>query len=240
MATITPADRSYRPHARLAAVLAVLSHFLLHPHTWLSMARFAISIVLPSATLLILSQRYMTLERACALRLTLPESHFQRALRYRAILASTDVASYTLGAAAASFVVNFAELTAHARQPWTSPLLEAVISAASIVGLAVLLFSSTALCGLVCAEHGLKIVFRKGQEVDEEDVPLNVLSVPGGEWCELALTDRGQLVCVRAVELEREEEGKTFELKTTLFRRHPRYTPDQDGEPTGQVLQITM
>lgn len=242
MATIHPPDKSFRmlAYSTLPSTLLYLRpHYI--PREFLP--QIAVTIVWPTLTFFVLAHRYITLERACALRLTLTPSQFKSFMRFRPVIQPGEVSAYLWLTIICSLLVNehyFNTLDEGAAQQGTDAVGAVVRKVAWLVIFAFPLY----IWYKVVAETTSVEV--DGEEmVLNKDVPLRVLlgrkevqEKVGKGWVRVARCSSKQEVWLQSAGVAVQQQA--FDLKTTFTPAHHLYKPQLDGLPSGNVLRITL
>lgn len=213
MVFIHPEDPSFRAPAWLLFTLAlVVVGTFPRPFDALDKMRLATTVVIPTATFLALSHRHITLQRACAIRITSTKKQFERSMRLRALLPTRFVVAYGVFTA---ILLASTGLSGKTLSGWANAAF-----IASMIGLA----PSAIIWVIIFDHHRLKFIAPFGvREVEDAKVPMEArnLTAREGGWNELYMTNRKQLVSVKELHPNpgtEEEKRRSFVLKTTLMR----------------------
>lgn len=233
---IAPDDPSYRYHTfLLLAVVTGMSTSISMP-TIPVMLRVALTSVATLATFSLLSGRYLTLQRACALRLIHNYTSFSAASKSKTILTSAGMGTI-FQLLLTTYVLSNLSLVYEVLM--RGEVAEWVRKVGGAVGwwLGAINVTICVVCWIMVVTQE-QMTFDFEDNVEEEDVPLKQLNLSqktDKTWVKVASTSRRHDIYIKTI-----QEGKEFEMTTRLASNHPLYNPDKDGIPSGRILRITL
>ncbi len=232
-ASITPSDPSYLSQTLLllAVQTGVLSAILARPHddTRLILIRTLVVSVLSGGTFGLLQQRYMTLQRACALRLSRMHEAYTVATSRAVVLTASGMTTISTLLLVTSLLSHLPLV--HVRLAPQSSLMQVT---APLGWWAAAMNVTICIACIAMATTQDPITFTFEPEVAKDSIPLAGFSVDG-EWAKIASTSRRHDVYIR-----QPNASKTFEMTTRLASNHPLYNPERDTTSSGPTLHITL
>lgn len=243
MFTIRPADPAFSALAFLA-LLASLPFF--RPRHIFSGHAFIF--VFSLLTAVILTERYVTLQRAIALRLTLSKAQFEKEMKFRPEVCSGAMQLYFSTSALCLCFIHTFDFIAPVRSNLRSEDFYDDTRIFKRGGLCALLLLQLYVWQYMVRDETPQIdcaIDRTEKTIQEDDIPLKVIInhlqlEEGSEWKKIAHASVHQHVWIQRVASEEGSEDLVFNMKTTLSPASKFYKPEDDGKPSGPVLRITM
>lgn len=238
--SITPVDPSYRSHSTFSLILhALLSAIILNSPLPSSLVFYRViaTWVATIGTFSLLTGRYITLQRACALRLVLTKAEFEATLAHRTVLSQGGMSTIFRLLVATSLLSNlplvYIGLTKGNGAEWVRRVEGPVGWWFAVVNVVI-----CAVCwSMVMTQDRMKVDFE--QEVEVEEIPLKRIQVKEQEeWKRVAGTSRRRDIWVKS--FGKQDAGQVFECTTRLASNHPLCNTSTDTKPSGPVLRITL
>lgn len=254
---IAPADT---PFTLQSSALVVLVQFFLCTaplnfllqHKW----RMGLTVVFPALAFYLVSFRYISDERACAIALSLTQAQSRTQLRMRAVLRPNAILRFRNVVLSfvcySNILLPVLRMGKSAKLGWVDTGLNWGCLAVEVGMHMVLVGTSIFMC-LSCASFASQD--RADFEVDgeviavpEDEVPLKYLKIGSKkaqdgycDWQKVSRTVTNEFVWIRRVTTVKGEEGmEIFELMMTLAEGHSQYKPESDGQPRDRILRITL
>lgn len=232
-AAIAPSDPSYLSQAvlLLGVQTGVLSVIIARPHddTRLALIRTLAVSVLSAGTFVLLQQRYVTLQRACALRISRTHDAYTAATSRAVVLTASGMTTISTLLLVTSLLSHLPLV--HVRLAPHSSLVQVT---APIGWWAAAMNVTICIACVVMATTQDPITFTFEQDTSKDEIPLASFSA-SGEWIKIASTSRRHDVYVRQPNAR-----KTLEVTTRLASNHPLYNPERDTSSSGPTLHITL
>lgn len=235
---ITPSDPSWRYHCwGLTALLTILSQFLWSspPRSFIEHLRNATVLIGTACTFALLHGRNITLQQACALRLSHPKDSFKKAMKNKTILTSTGMKTIFQLLSTTSIMSVLPEIYYRLMGGQVSGIVGKVDAPVGWF-FGVVNVTIVVVCWVMILTQD-EMTFDFDGKVKPDEIPLQALelSEKGDEWKRVAGTSRRHDVYVRPT-----TPGSTHEMMTRLATNHPLYNPEKDAEPSGAILHITL
>ncbi|SPO23457.1 uncharacterized protein UTRI_02136 [Ustilago trichophora] len=245
MPTIQPSEASYQLHTWTLTLLSALSVKLLlapPPSDNLTLLRVICTLILPTITFSLLSNRHITLQRVAALQLSHNRSNFSRAMENKTILTADgmDVIFKMLLSTAmlSNLPLAYERLMQGNTAKWVQKVETPMSWFFAVVNVTVVL-----VCwAMVITQEEMRFEFDDGFKVESKEVVLEKLRSLGKKegWKKVASTSRRHDVFVKSVRLPNGDDVGVYELSTRLANNHPLYNADTEEKPSGPILRIAL
>ncbi|SPO22131.1 uncharacterized protein UTRI_02136_B [Ustilago trichophora] len=245
MPTIQPSDPSYQLHTWVLTILSALSvKFLLAPlpSDNLTLLRVICTLILPTITFTLLSNRHITLQRVAALRLSHTCFDFSRAMENKTILTADGMGVIFKMLLSTAMLSNLPIAYERLMQGNTAEWIQKVGRPASWFFAAVNMTIVLVCWAMVITQEEMRFEFEEGFRIGDEEVALEKLKSAGKKegWKKVASTSRRHDVYVKSVRLPNGDDIGVYELSTRLATNHPLYNADNDEKPSGPILRIAL
>ncbi|EST07872.1 hypothetical protein PSEUBRA_002993 [Kalmanozyma brasiliensis GHG001] len=240
MPTILPADPPLRLQSiSLTALSAVGTQYLLSipPSNQLDLFRTAATLLLPTLTFSFLQSRYITLQRAAALRLSLPATEFKTAMKAHTILTATGMSTIFAMLCSTALLSNLPLLYSRLMQGDVASWVRGVERPVSWFFATVNLTIVIVCWAMMFTQEPMTFTFER--TVKDDEVPLEKLK-KGKGWKKVCSTSRRHDVWVQSVHLPGGQDVGVFDMTTRLASNHPLYSAEKDTQPSGPTLRISL
>lgn len=240
MPTILPADPPLRLQSiSLTAVSAIGTQYLLSipPTKQLDLFRTAATLLLPTVTFSFLQSRYITLQHASALRLSLPATEFKTAMKARTILTATGMSTIFSMLSSTALLSNLPLLYSRLMQDDVASWVRTIEAPVNWFFAAVNLTIVVVCWAMMLTQESMTFTFE--QSVKDDEVPLEKVR-KGKGWKKVASTSRRHDVWVQPVNLPNGQDVGVFDMTTRLASNHPLYSAEKETQPSGPTLRISL
>lgn len=187
--------------------------------------RIGLTIVLPALLFFAQTQTYLSLERACALKLFLPSSDFQGQARFREIKSADQLFLFFVSEVALALLANLMPTTD------APPPMHMFFRGLSLVTMS---FNV-----LITAVWLTRLLFK---DLDVGDLEPSMLGQVGDKWTQLSVLSSEKVVWLRKVLADQADtqaqNGDFWELMLTYSPSHRDYRPEQPLKPVSKLLSI--